>query len=478
MLYKNHINQLSVFGSSVCNLSCSYCYLHNKDTQEFYKKLNEEIQNGWITGSYVNNIKQVYEKINSNPLKTKRFQIWGGEPLIQIDNLLKSLKELLAFLPNVNFFMIPTNFAWPESIAQKIANIAIDYDNTRNEQNSEFHLQLSIDSYKGMLLEQGHHANNKQYLKNLETLAKEISKIDLLNSTIIIDIKPTASGKNILKYLSSEELITDYLDGMFFLVEEGNNIIKKYNCQNKIIFGRMPFFPSCALPENSSVEDGFKFASIMRLTDFIEGKQKYLKDNNFQHYFELYGHNIYDTMLLEKNHECAEAGSKVLTILPDGTISECPCSFVQNRPEYLELLLKNKQYEDYRIAIIRKKYFFNPITASKEDQDYNDWYNLSGLRNNFSTGISLGMALAQELALSNQIPNFYATNPEYLLRHLMKNTQPYSCTREQITDTGIPYLSHPGDYRRSFNGELEYSHLVIENEKKLMIRNWINDKYK
>lgn len=477
MLYHNQINQLSVFGSSVCNLSCSYCYLHNKDTQEFYKALNEEIQNGWITGSYVNNIKQVYEKINADHLKTNRFQIWGGEPLIQIDNLLKSLKELLIFLPNVDFFMIPTNFAWPETIAKKIAKIAIDYDDTRNKHNSEFHLQLSIDSYKGILLEQGHHADNQQYLKNIEALVKEISKVNLQNSQIVLDIKATASGQNILKYLSTEEAITDYLDGMFFLLEQGNNIIEKYNCQNKIKFGTMPFFPSCALPENSSVEDGLKFASIVRLTDFIEGKNKYLKNENFKHFFESYSHNIYDTNLLSKNHECSEAGRVVLTILPDGTISECPCSFVQNRQEYLELLLKNKQYEDYRVANIRKKYFFNPITASKEEEEYNDWYNLSGLRNNFSTGISLGIALAQELALSHQIPKFYALNPEYLLRHLTKETQPYSCTREQISDTGIPYLSHPGDYRRVFNGEMEYSSLMIENEKKLMVRNWINDQY-
>ena len=140
MLYKKNIDQLSLLGSSVCNLSCSYCYLHNQETQKFYKICNDEIQNGWKDGSYVDNIRKVYEKISADPTLTTRIELWGGEPLIQIDNLLISIKNLFELFPNVDFFMIPTNFAWPEKITTKIPELVVAYDSTRNREVNEFHL--------------------------------------------------------------------------------------------------------------------------------------------------------------------------------------------------------------------------------------------------------------------------------------------------------------------------------------------------
>jgi hypothetical protein len=44
--------------------------------------------------------------------------LWGGEPLIQINNFLQNAKELFELFSNVTFFMIPTNFAWSEKIAE------------------------------------------------------------------------------------------------------------------------------------------------------------------------------------------------------------------------------------------------------------------------------------------------------------------------------------------------------------------------
>ena len=88
MLYSNIIGQISLLGSSICNLQCKYCYLHNKETQEFYHKLNKEVQEGWKNFTYVENIKKVFNKIGANPNKTTRLELWGGEPLIQIENFL------------------------------------------------------------------------------------------------------------------------------------------------------------------------------------------------------------------------------------------------------------------------------------------------------------------------------------------------------------------------------------------------------
>lgn len=402
-------------------------------------------------------------------------ELWGGEPLIQIDNLLLNITNLFELFPNVDFFMIPTNFAWNENITKKIPELILAYDTTRQRDENQFHLQLSIDAFDGPLLEQGHFANNQQYLKNLEVLIKEMSKIELKKTDLIIDIHGTASGKEgILKYLSSEEDIKKYLDGMFYLDNYANDLIKKYNCK-RVIYGKFAYYPLCAVPENSTVDEGIRYTNGLRLAEYVSYKEKYLiNDDKFCHYLENFSHNIYDSSIFKPNHQCSESGTFALMILPDGTISECACSYVQNRKEYLDLLLKLKNFDDYRSSLMRKIYFFNPLTASKEEEEYNDWYNLSGLRETYSTQLNLAMSMCQELVLSRQISWEYI-DPNILLKHLNKETTPYSCTREQIQDTGIPYLGHPGDYRRAFNGEVTYAELVNLTDRKIKIRNWLND---
>ena len=475
MLYHNNIVQLSILGSSICNLSCSYCYLHNQDTQTFYKLLNKEVQDGWKQGTYVENIKKVYEKINADPLLTTRLEIWGGEPVVQIENLLISIKSLFEFLPNIDFLMIPTNFAWPERIAERIPEMIIAYDETRHRGENEFHLQLSIDGFDGPMLQYGHHANNQQYLKNLEVIIKELSKIQLNNTTVIFDIHGTASGQNILKYLSTEEDIKNYLDGMCYLREYANNLIDKYGAKN-VTYGQNPYFPLCAAPENSTVDESIRYTNTVRLAEYVAYKGNYFQDK-FNHFYENFDHNNFDDFLLGPTHQCAESGAHALMILPDGTISECACSYVQNRDEYLNLLIANKQYDDYLASMMRKQYFFNPITATKEEDEFNDWYNLTGLRDTYSTQLNLSMSLCQELALSNQIPREYL-NPEILFKHLKKETTPYSCTREQIRDTGVPYLGHPGDFRRTFNGEIQSGEAFSLADIEIEIRHWLHDSSK
>lgn len=477
MLYNDEIKQVSLLGSSVCNLQCQYCYLQNKETQEFYNKLNKEVQEGWINGTYVENIKKVFEKIGAYPEKTSRLTLWGGEPLIQIENFLQSAKELFEYFPNVDFLMIPTNFAWPEKIAIQIPKMALYFDQTRKIKNTEIHLQLSIDSYRGILLKEGHNAKSSQYLKNFEFLIKELSIIELQNTIIVLDIHSTASGQNILKYLSTYEQLEEYFDGMFSLKKYADNLIHKYNCKNKIIYGETAYFPLCAVPENSTSEEGYKYLEILKKAEKLQHKNKYIIDDNAYHFFENFAHNNSNGSILGANHECPESNNNAIMILPDGTISECACSFVANRPEYLDLTLQKKQYADYRLSLTRKKYFFNPLTASKEEEEFNDWYNLQGIRHNYSTALNLSMGLCQELSLSRQISPAYAMDPILLLKHLRLETTPYSCTREQFSTTGVPFLPTPGDFRRMFNGEVEYVESIMLNEYKTIVKDWMTGKY-
>lgn len=47
------MHSLSVISSSVCNLNCSFCYLHKNQS---YKEFDSLVRQAWQDGSYVDNL--------------------------------------------------------------------------------------------------------------------------------------------------------------------------------------------------------------------------------------------------------------------------------------------------------------------------------------------------------------------------------------------------------------------------------------
>ena len=129
-----------------------------------------------------------------------------------------------------------------------------------------------------------------------------MSKIKLKKTTLILEIHGTASGPNILKYLSTEEDIKKYLDDMFYLENYANNLIKKYNCE-KTVYGSFAYYPLCAVPENSTVSEGIKYADAIRLAEYVLYKEKYLiNSDKFAHCLENFSHNIFNSSIFKPNH--------------------------------------------------------------------------------------------------------------------------------------------------------------------------------
>jgi hypothetical protein len=109
-----------------------------------------------------------------------------------------------------------------------------------------------------------------------------------------------------------------------------------------------------------------------------------------------------EPLYLYRNHECPESNETSLTIMPDGTIAECPCTFLQNLESYREELLKNKEYWEYKSTLIRLPNFYNPLKENIEDDNYHNWYVFNGgyLGTN-STYANLNLSMGYEMALSH-----------------------------------------------------------------------------
>ena len=103
----NKIDSLTICSSAVCNLNCSFCFLHQNPS---YAKYNKLVQEAWKDGSYLSNVEKIFNKLCLNRDDIHHLQIWGGESLLAIDNVIDNIPNLFELFPNIERWTFSTNF--------------------------------------------------------------------------------------------------------------------------------------------------------------------------------------------------------------------------------------------------------------------------------------------------------------------------------------------------------------------------------
>ena len=93
------VRALTLFVSGSCNLNCSYCYIHKNPA---LKIIDKEIRDAWRTGTYIKNIKKVFNKMNVDPKNITGISFWGGESTLHLDVINDQLKDLFELCPNID----------------------------------------------------------------------------------------------------------------------------------------------------------------------------------------------------------------------------------------------------------------------------------------------------------------------------------------------------------------------------------------
>lgn len=454
MLY-NYINQVALLASSSCNLHCSYCYLHDQHKGNAYSILNNEIQTYWKNGEYFNNIKKVFEAINCSPSTVTHLSFWGGEPLIELENLLNSTKDIFKYFNKLIFCMIPTNWTKIDYLDQFLYLVDEALIEIDKQEELIFHLQLSIDGPPGVFNKNGHPGDWNTYRQNIISLFESLSKKPFQKLKLTFEVHPTAAMQNILAHLNTYEKIKEYEDYLIEFMHFIDNKTYEYKIHEFCNCGQNLAFPVIAVPDKISVSDSLDLQKIINLTNYVQ-KQEYNIEQSGERMYYHSLHNFAVSHISERNHLCTESGLNGLTILYDGTICDCPCSYIQTFQPYLDQIKNNpQQQEEYRLALLRRPYFINPLTASEEEKERFDWYMLQAIRDTKTTQISLAMALCQELALSGQINYMYFLDPEILLKSLYAIGNIYACPREQIAALKNSYLADHNDCKKLLNGATE-----------------------
>lgn len=471
------INKLDLMGSSSCDLKCSYCYITKNCSFYNYDSIVKE---AWKSGSYLTTIKQVFQKLDADPTQVKDLEFWGGEPTLHIKEMASQGKALGQLFPEVDFVLIPTN--WYQINMQELVNFIYNFNDgvsPRLKNISEkvnFHLQLSIDGPPGDFNTYGHKVPWDTYKKQFDDFCfylkeKENSGKQLNNVNIIFAISGTSQQKYILKNLNTLDKIKEFQNYIKKVCKYVNDELKQF--KNIDIFLGTPIWtPTIAIPDSTSIEEALelnKIVLMLEYSDYINGIKPYTIDaNEIQSFHATYG----ELNILERNHECPESNEHAITLMPDGTIAECPCTFLQNLDSYKQELLNNKQYWEYKSCLIRDGSFYNPLLGDKKLDDYHNWYVYGGgFIGTNSTYASLNLNMAYEMALSRQIDYNYALNPELLMKHYMGIFTTAECYRENVNVTHNHFLTDHNVFRRWYNGHAELGYKDHREKIKKIMEN-------
>jgi organic radical activating enzyme len=450
----SYFKSIMVLGSSVCNLNCSYCYLEDQHQTNAYVLLNKEIQKAWKNGTYVENIKKVFSELG-DPSTVTDLEIWGGEPLILMDNMIEPIKQLLDYFPNLDYINIPTNFTRINHLSDFI--IAVENEKKKNNFNGtlNLHIQISLDAPDGELQQFGHPVKWEIYRKNIEILCQELSQYPQLEKVMVdIEWHSTMTIENIIKYLNTFDNIKHYCDEFNKLHSFMNDVIKKYNLNPRVFQESQTSFPGVATPFDYSIEDALQLEKTLYLTKYLEAHISYKKErSSASHIYTGTASDAGSLLALTSNPVCLESGVTALTIMYDGSICECPCDYILNFQGYWDWIKDNplKRHE-YREGLYKKQFYLNFLQATDKEKADFDWYIFESSRMNQSTSLHLMINFYLEMAKSGQINFNYYQNFNKLLLHLTQFNQSYSCPKDQLLYTHTAYMGGTGAARIYFNG--------------------------
>lgn len=449
------VRNISFFSSSICNLNCSFCYLHKNNS---YKTYDEIIVKAWEDQSYIDNVVKSLKKLEEDPNQINSIEFWGGETLAHIDKITPCLDSLINNFPNLHYINISTN--WSIKIEDFIIFLVkLDKLVTKD---ILINLQLSIDGIGDYQLE-GHNINFKTYKDNIKLFTDYFNNNTFNHVYIEFQINSTINKNLYLSSFDDTNNMVKYFTSMRELVKYLEN-----NCRSRHLHCKTPYvFPSVALPYTSTTEDGLKLAKICRSWESIINNSE--KANCQSLWYHGLGNIDFEFSLFESNPECAEL-SNALTFLPDGKIVQCSGSFLDANPNYLNELLENNEYEEYSKAIKFKDFLFDPLQMTKEDVENFKWYIVNGVKNNNLTFIHLAMIIADEMSQSEQIPYYFHNNPEYLWTLISGMLYGNTCIRENLRDNGNVFISSPSCIRQHLNGVMQYINEIQTTENQKVIR--------
>ncbi len=142
--YHGYVRSISYYFSGSCNLSCTYCF--NPQLKDHNKEVNKKIQNRLASGAFIDDILEVMD-----PRQLESFSLWGGEPSLNLPQLIEHLPRLYDSFPLLKDLSLSTNISTPVlqsytvNLLEALIDLAYKYKEEGNDRPIILTLQFSMD---------------------------------------------------------------------------------------------------------------------------------------------------------------------------------------------------------------------------------------------------------------------------------------------------------------------------------------------
>ena len=285
-LDKVHLARVSLIAAIECNLSCDYCVIaHRKEKnknndKDFFKKTVEALKDG----TYLNNVKKVYKRLNAPREDVLAFEIWGMEPTLILQYLYPNWKDWYQAFPNLQRIFFSTNGM---AFTDDIVSFAKEIDKWA-EQDLQLQIQISYDGEYGEdLVRRG---SKKLVEDNAYHLIDELNKIKFEHLSVTVFFHGVLSKELMKNFCEDEKNIYNYLKSSDdFLIDLENH------CTNRNVEVGS-FSAPLELNYIYTVEEGLTSANALKRMAMIEST--YLYENPKSHWCGSHGvfGNIVDNL--------------------------------------------------------------------------------------------------------------------------------------------------------------------------------------
>lgn len=453
MINKNSFRHTAIFYTcGTCNLNCRYCGI-NKNA--ILKDIDKVLAKSFEGDYYFNRVKEYFPRKDM----LRDFETWGGEPFFHMERFHPTLRKLIEYYPYLKNGYSSTNFSYP-SWSDKFFGL-MDVFGEYPHRNFDYCLQLSVDGPEYINDAGRGNGVTKKCLDNFNKLVNLLKEGRLpSNVRLHISIKGTLDNDTMVRICDKEKIIEYY---KFF---EDNFItpIKELNLE-KVSIGCG--IPNTAVPSPVTVEDGRKFAELVKLCREIEEENK---TEHWLKYYQVitpYTNDLVQDVLTYRYgyHNCGTGYSNV-GFLPDNMVSTCHEGFTQIVEEYSKIAATDTN-ENSTITFDRFRNEQAVLLCASDDNYGVHEYKMGTFNKEDATArLATSAGLIVALALAGQIESCYAEDENALKAAIFLQGHTSYCIKDSYNKTGSYALAPVGLYKLLLNGAMQY----IQNEGELKVK--------
>lgn len=438
---------IALIGSSVCNLQCSYCFLHKTSA---YIEEDKNIVAALESGLFLSNVSKSLDKLDILKEDISNLQIWGAETSIHLDLFAKLMPQIFNEYKELNSLFFSTNMSHDniDRYTHFIDKVIECCDRPFN-----ISIQISMDG-PDSILQRTRGASFERIHQNLLAL------IDYYNNKYMGKVKLNFLYKTTIPFDILEE-ICQSRETMIEYVRFFDTAVKDilYHIRHKNITWNytddMDSIPASPVrPGMWTTEDGIKIAGWARLWDTIDFEALGIKYGTLNLIYELFGSHDEFESIQHFQHNCGQ-GMGSLTFRWNGDLMPCTGTFMEDNENYLKDIQQNNP-ERYRMAKNTAKWMVPVLKVSEEDLKRTTKLKENFWRYENSFQVSILMAAMYEMSNIGQVSQIYSKDFDILYRHALKILPLVSCAQNNIEMHGDPFLPNLNAVRLMCNGLLSY----------------------